>query len=127
MIGNAFQIGIPDLYCFNRQWGERWIDVKVEGRYSFTRAQKHKWPIWESFGVGIWILTGADQANYDKLFKAPNWRAYWKSSWNTPDIDRLLDELDQETEPMVMHDDIVRHVPRPDSGGDGEGDRSRRQ
>lgn len=98
MIGNAYQIGIPDLYLFNRKWGERWVDVKVEGEYSFTKAQKLKWPIWESFGVGIWILTGSDQANYNKLFQPPNWRDYWKSSWGEiPNIDELIEEMNATT------------------------------
>lgn len=98
MIGNAFQMGVPDLYCYHPKWAERWVDVKRPGKgYSFTKAQKFKWPVWESFGVGIWILTGADQENYDRLFKPPNWRDYWKPSWGEiPDIDALLDELDRE-------------------------------
>ncbi len=94
MIGNAFQKGIPDLYCHHPKWGCRWIDVKYEGRYSFTRDQKLKWPKWERYGIGIWILTGADQENYDKLFAFPNWRDYWKSSWGElPDIDLLLEQI----------------------------------
>jgi hypothetical protein len=94
MIGNAYQQGIPDLYCFHPSWGERWIDVKVEGRYSFTKAQKTKWPLWESFGCPIWILTDATQEQYDKLFDKPNWRDYWKPSWDKkPNIDALMDEI----------------------------------
>jgi hypothetical protein len=98
MIGNAFQTGIPDLYCHHPKWGYRWIDVKRPGKnYSFTKAQKLKWPQWESFRVGIWILTAANQEAYDKLFGPPNWRDYWKKSWGEiPDIDALLDELDRE-------------------------------
>lgn len=94
LIGNAFQTGIPDLYAHHPKWGARWIDAKVDGHYSFTKAQKRKWPEWEKHGVGIWILTGADQDNYDKLFKAPNWRDYWKDSWGElVDIDKLLEEM----------------------------------
>ena len=94
LIGNAFQTGIPDLFAHHPKWGSRWIDVKVEGRYSFTKAQKIKWPTWERYGVGIWILTGATQDQYDKLFAAPNWRDYWKTSWGElPDIDTLLEEI----------------------------------
>jgi hypothetical protein len=94
LIGNAFQVGIPDLFAHHPKWGSRWIDVKVEGKYSFTKAQKLKWPKWEKFGVGIWILTGADQDNYDKLFAFPNMRDYWKDSWGElPDIDKLLEEM----------------------------------
>jgi len=98
MIGNAFQMGVPDLFIAHPKWGQRWIDVKRPGKnYSFTKAQKLKWPVWDTFGIGIWILTAANQAEYDKLFAPPNWRAYWKASWGkTPDIDALLDELDRE-------------------------------
>ncbi len=95
MIGNAFQLGIPDLFCYHPKWGYRWIDVKQPGRYSFTKAQKIKWPEWETYGVGIWIVTSADQEGYNKLFAPPNWREYWKASWGElPDIDALLDELE---------------------------------
>ena len=97
MHGNAFQRGIPDLYVFHPNHGPRWIDCKVPGKYSFTKAQKLKWPFWDSKGIGIWILTAATQKEYDKLFALPNWKDYWKDSWALPtleDIDRMLDELD---------------------------------
>lgn len=94
MVGNAFQFGIPDLYCHHRKWGGRWIDVKNPNRYSFTKEQRVKWPVWEQYGCGIWILTAADQDEYDKLFHPPNWRQYWKDSWGEiPDIDTLMDEF----------------------------------
>jgi len=92
--GNLFQVGFPDLYIAHPKWGTRWIDVKRPGHYSFTKAQKVKWPIWDSFGIGIWILTAATQEEYDKLFGPPNWRDYWKASWGEiPDIDDLLDQI----------------------------------
>jgi len=98
MHGNAFQRGIPDLYLFNRKWGYRWVDVKHPKRYTFTKAQRRKWPYWDSMGIGIWILTAATQEEYDKLFAPPNWRNYWKESWTLPtqeDIDTMLDDLDE--------------------------------
>jgi hypothetical protein len=97
LIGNAFQSGLPDLVAFHRKWGQRFIEVKNAGRYSFTRAQKAKFPVLESFGVGIWILTAADQIEYDKLFAPPNWRDYVKKTWHIPtqaEIDQLLDEIE---------------------------------
>jgi hypothetical protein len=97
MVGNAFQSGIPDLYCYHPKWGERWIDAKVEGHYSFTKAQRIKWPRWESFGVGIWILTAADQEEYNKLFAPPNWRDYWKPCWELPTQAELTSMLDEIT------------------------------
>ena len=99
MHGNAFQRGIPDLYLFKEGIGERWVDVKVPKGYSFTKAQRIKWPHWDSRGIGIWILTAATQFEYDKLFEPPNWKDYWKESWRVPtqdDIDTMLDELDAE-------------------------------
>lgn len=96
MHGNMFQSGIPDLYCFKREYGERWIDVKVEGRYSFTKAQRIKWVQWEIAGIGIWILTGHTQKDYNRLFRPPNWRDYWKDSYDKlPDIDKLIRELNE--------------------------------
>lgn len=97
VIGNAFQMGLPDLFAHHPKWGSRWIDVKVEGHYSFTRAQKHKWPLWEHFNLGIWILTDATQEEYDKLFAPPNWRQFVKVTWKVlseEDIDQLLQEIE---------------------------------
>lgn len=99
MHGNAFQRGIPDLYLFKKGFGERWVDVKHPEKYSFTKAQRIKWPHWDNKGIGIWILTAATQFEYDKLFAPPNWKDYWKPSWRVPtqdDIDTMLDELDAE-------------------------------
>lgn len=96
MHGNAFQRGIPDLYLFRRDIGHRWVDVKHPKRYNFTKAQRIKWPFWDKMGIGIWILTAATQAEYDKLFAPPNWREYWKSSWAMPteaEMDALLDTI----------------------------------
>ena len=97
--GNAFQKGIPDLYLFHTRFGPRWVDTKQPGKYSFTKAQKRKWPLWDHYGIGIWILTAATQEEYDKLMAPPNWREYWKDSWALPtlgDINCMLDELDKE-------------------------------
>lgn len=92
--GNAYQTGFPDLLLAHPKWGQRWVDVKVRGKYSFTKAQKLKWPLWEQHGIGIWILVEATQEEYDKLFGPPNWRKYWKKSWGElPDIDALIEEL----------------------------------
>lgn len=81
MIGNALQKGIPDLFCYHPKYEYRWIDCKRPVGHSFTKAQRRKWPEWEAKGVGIWILTSADNNEYAKLFKPPNWRDYWKDSY----------------------------------------------
>ena len=99
MHGNAFQRGIPDLWLFRRDAGPRWVDVKNPKQYSFTKAQRAKWPYWDSKGIGIWILVAATQEEYDKLFKPPNWRDYWKTSWAMPtqaEIDSMLEDIEEE-------------------------------
>ena len=101
MLANAYQTGIPDLYCYIRKWGQRWIEVKRPDDYSFTRAQRLKWPEWEQAGIPIWILTAATQEQHDLLFKPPNWCDFWRPSFQPPsiaDIDAMLDELVREGE-----------------------------
>jgi hypothetical protein len=93
--GNLFQQGFPDLYVSHKEFGQRWIDVKNPVSYRYTKAQCQKWPIWHSFGIGIWIITGATEEEYDKLFSTPNWKDYWKESYDKylVEVDVLLAEL----------------------------------
>lgn len=91
--GNSFQTGFPDLFIAHRSHGTRWIDVKNPKRYRFTDAQCRKWPVWEAFGIGIWILVAATQSEYDKLFGPPNWRDYWKPQWAVADVDAIIAQL----------------------------------
>lgn len=107
MHGNAFQRGIPDLYVHHPTYKERWIDAKVEGKYEFTRDQILKWPVWDKAGIGIWILTGHDQEQYDRLFGPPNWKDYWKPRYDkilNADLDAFLDAIDLDLTPVVMKD-----------------------
>lgn len=110
--GNMFQKGFPDLYAAHPKKGKRWIDAKVPGRYSLTKAQKRKWPVWDAFGIGIWIMVAGTQEEYDKLFQPPNWRDYWRKSYGpiptvdvnardpfeTLDVDGLLRGLNDEAQ-----------------------------
>ena len=101
LIGNALQMGLPDLFVAHPKWGIRFVELKRPDKYSFTRAQKIKWPILDAYGVGIWILTAADEEQYKKLFGKPNWRDYAKAGWKIPtraDIDAMLDELCRESD-----------------------------
>ena len=79
--GNIYQVGFPDLFLAHKTYGTRWVDCKNPDRYTFTPAQKIKWPLWDSYGVGIWIITGATDIEYAKLMGPPNWRDYWKPEW----------------------------------------------
>lgn len=97
MVGNAYQFGIPDLYCFHPLYGARWIDVKHPYQHTLTKAQRLKWPIWESFNCQIWILVDATQEEYDKLFKECNWRDFWNPKWDSlPTVRELIREIVDE-------------------------------
>ncbi|MGA2256033.1 MAG: hypothetical protein ABSG53_15410 [Thermoguttaceae bacterium] len=101
MLGTSFQFGIPDLYAFHRDFGHRWIEVKRPYSYSFTLRQRQKFPAWEKVGIGIWILSDANESQYALLFGPPNWRSYWRESMALPDratVDAMVDELVEEHE-----------------------------
>lgn len=101
--GNKYQSGLPDLYVMHYDYGVRWIDAKVEGRYSFTNAQKITWSKWHyEYRVGIWIMTAGNQEQYDWLFAPPNWLDYWKPAYGRPqdwidgpDLDKILREVEK--------------------------------
>jgi hypothetical protein len=83
MHGNAFQMGVPDLYCYHMDLDmHRWIDVKRPHAHVYTKAQCQKWPGWKP---GVWIMMGATEEWYSKLFEPPNFMEYWK-----PRYDRYL-------------------------------------
>ena len=49
----------------------------------------------------VYADTSVTQEQYDLLFKAPNWRDFWKRSFAVPttgDLDAMIDELAREHE-----------------------------
>lgn len=71
-------MGIPDLYCVHPHFGQRWVEVKLPQMKGskFTGAQLEIFPKLEKFGAGVWILTGANQQEYYKLFEKSNLTYY---------------------------------------------------
>lgn len=74
--GNMYQSGFPDLYATHYRYGYRWIEVKNPVKYSFTPAQIEEFPQFSAHGSHIWILTGATESEYLKLFKPANWHMF---------------------------------------------------
>lgn len=74
--GNMYQSGLPDVYACHIRYGTRWIEVKNPKKYSFTPAQLEVFPKLAAHGVGVWVLTEATEAEYNKLFKPANWYTY---------------------------------------------------
>jgi hypothetical protein len=88
---NAYQKGIPDFYCFKdcvgrlgQYHGEvhRWVDIKRPSGSKLTPDQCRKWPVWESIGLGVWILDGTEEDPEAVLFGPPNFRNWWKPAYD---------------------------------------------
>ena len=94
MHGNAFQKGVPDLYLFHQQMNKhRWVDVKRAEAHVFTPDQCRVWPKWTP---GVWIMMGASEEWYQKLFEPPNFMEYWK-----PRYDKYLIPIDEIIEDIL--------------------------
>lgn len=74
--GNEFQKGLPDLYCAHTRFGTRWIEVKNTENYRFTAAQLELFPMFQSKGIGVWVLQSAEPAELQKLLQPANWYQY---------------------------------------------------
>lgn len=76
--GNMFQSGLPDLFACHSKYGARWIEVKDPERRGdiFTAAQHEVFPKLCANGSGVWVLVGATESEYEKLFGRPNWAWY---------------------------------------------------
>ncbi len=98
LIGVAWQSGLPDLFICHKQYGCRFVEVKFEDKYGFTKAQKCKFPKLMANGCGIWVLTEASEDQHDRLFKEPNLWDYLKleDCPSDADIERWLREIEDE-------------------------------
>lgn len=76
--GGAFQSGMPDLFCCHVRYGIRLIEVKLPNMKGsrFTAAQLETFPLLTAHGCGVWVLTGATDSEYQKLFTKFNWYQY---------------------------------------------------
>jgi hypothetical protein len=98
LIGVGWQYGLPDLFACHRSYGMRFIEIKNEDHYVFTKQQRWKFPLLMQNGCGIWILTDADEFQYNRLFREPNLWDYLKPEdcFSQAIIDEILKELEGE-------------------------------
>ena len=69
----ARHFGWPDLYCSHKHYGIRWIEVKLPDMKGskFTKSQLKWFPQMIQGGSYIWILTAANDYNFNLLFNRP--------------------------------------------------------
>jgi hypothetical protein len=72
MTASLYLKGMPDLYATHRVYGPKFIEVKYEKSWHFTKDQKLVFPQLLGHGTKIWIMFQADKFNYDMLFKECN-------------------------------------------------------
>jgi hypothetical protein len=72
-----FSEGLPDIIACHHSYGIRFIEVKLpEMKGSkFTPAQLRDFPKFIAHGCGVWVITGGNDLEYQKLFEPPN---FWK-------------------------------------------------
>lgn len=75
--GNMYQKGFPDLFICHHDYGHRWVEVKLPDIWGFTPAQEENFPLICRNGSGVWIMTGANDIEYKKLWHPPNWHHYY--------------------------------------------------
>ncbi len=78
IVGSMYQSGLPDLYIVHKNFGPRWVEVKLPDMKGsrFTKAQLAKFPVLCKNGAGVWVLTGATNDEYMKLMEPFNWWQY---------------------------------------------------
>ena len=76
--GNAYSRGWPDIFASHRDFGHRWIEVKLPDMKGskYTAAQLEWFPRFMAARSGVWVLTAATDTEYLKLFDKPNWVYY---------------------------------------------------
>lgn len=77
--GSLYQSGLPDLYATHKQYGPRWIEVKLPNMIGsrWTAAQQKTFPELSSNGSPIWIMVSDSESEYRKLFQPENWLEYF--------------------------------------------------
>lgn len=73
--GNEFQVGFPDIFASHTSYGSRWVEVKTENG-KLEDSQHHTFLEFSKRNVGVWILTGNSDWEYNKLFKPSNWYTF---------------------------------------------------
>lgn len=72
--------GFPDLYITHKKFGPRLVEIKLPGMIGsrFTEAQQNLFPLLQSNGSPIWILTSVTEVEYRLLFsyKEGNYNYY---------------------------------------------------
>ncbi len=79
MHGSLYQQGIPDLLCCHKKHGIRFVEIKLPNMKGshWTPAQRKVFPELSQNGCPVWILTGATEYEYRKLFCPENWFEYY--------------------------------------------------
>ena len=76
--GSAYQAGLPDLFCFKPPARSQWVEVKKRRGSRLTGAQRARFAEWEAAGLGVWVLTSAEDVA--KLDGPANWRDFLPKS-----------------------------------------------
>ena len=94
IVNHASQIfkGVPDLQICHKEYGTRFVEVKVKSKYRFTRDQLKTFPLLHCNGAPKYVLTDYTEEEYDKLFQpGGNFPQYLRKAEKTK-ICKYLDD-----------------------------------
>lgn len=67
-----YNFGFPDVIATHKKYGIKFIEIKRPTGYTFTAAQYKFFPQFCANGAPIYILTAANEENYQRLFGKSN-------------------------------------------------------
>jgi len=74
--GNLYSVGWPDLYIAHKRYGQRWVECKIPLKGYMESSQIEFFRELAAVGIGVWIITAANDEQYQLLFKESNWWAH---------------------------------------------------
>lgn len=111
--GNAYQKGLPDLFCCHQSYGIRWIEVKQPVKYRFTSSQLTVFKGFASKNLGVWVLTSDEDYQYDWLFKPANWHTFLFDSRGIA-MDDEVEIIPKRGPEAVIQNALIRELKRLD-------------
>ncbi len=75
MGASQYLVGFPDLFAYHQVYKTRLIEVKTSTG-KLEKSQIKEFTRFAKYDCGVWVLKGASQEEYNKLFAPANWWTY---------------------------------------------------
>jgi len=69
--GSMYQVGFPDLYCYHKLFGARWVELKMPGN-KLRVSQVKFFSDLSRHNIGVWVCSDPNEIP-KLLMNKPNW------------------------------------------------------